>query len=427
MMSKDVLRRIITQQDSQRTLEKKVISRDVFDEIHAWLDDPRILIFTGLRRSGKSTLMQQLIQSNPKSSYVNFEDERFLEFKAQDFEQLHEVLLEKHGQIELYFFDEIQNIERFETFIRRLHDQRKKIIITGSNASLLSSEFGSRLTGRYKSFEVFPFSFVEFLRFHQVSPTQDWLHLAEKRVILLKHFNRYLTHGGMPEYLKNNDDEYIRTIYENILYRDIIARYLIKKQKILKELVNLLATQISCQFTYNALKESLGLSNAITVKEYVSYLQNSYLFFEVQQFEYSLKKQLNAPKKIYVIDPVFHRICGMTASPNKGHLLENIVFLELKRRKKQVFYFQRKHQCDFILKKEATVDQVVQVCYEVDEGNKKRELQGLQEAMDVFDLQQGLLLTYEQEDVIKNEGKTIQIVPVWKWLLSSSVSNQVQK
>ncbi len=426
MISNDVLRRILTQQEAQRLPNKGMIPREIFNEIHAWLDDPRILIFTGLRRSGKSTLMQQLIQSNPKSSYVNFEDERFLEFQAQDFEQLHEVILEQYGEIEFYFFDEIQNIDRFETFIRRLHDQRKKIIITGSNASLLSSEFGTRLTGRYKSFEVFPFSFSEFLRFHHITPTKEWLHLAEKRVILLRHFNTYLTRGGMPEYLQNNDDEYIRTVYENILYRDIIARYHIKKQKILKELVNLLATQISCQITYNSLKESLGLSNAITVKEYISYLQNSYLFFEVQQFEYSLKKQLNAPKKIYVVDPVFHRICGMTASPNKGHLLENIVFLELKRKKQNIYYFEQKHQCDFILKKDAAVHQVIQVCYHLDEGNKRRELQGLQEAMDTFRLQQGLLLTYEQEDVIKSDGKTIQVIPVWKWLLASTVSNQEQ-
>lgn len=417
MLSKDVLRQIVIQQKKEQSCPKETVPRDIIDEILHWSDDPRILVLSGLRRSGKSTILQQLMKHLSPFCYVNFENERFLDFRAQDFEDLHEILIENYGNPKFYFFDEIQNIEKFETFVRRLQDQDKHIIITGSNASLLSKEFGTRLTGRYKSFEVYPFSFIEFLRFHHIQPEKDWPYITEKKVSLVRLFNEYLLNGGMPEFLKNKDIDYIRTVYENILYRDIIARYSIKQQKIFKELVNMLATNSSSSFTYNSLKKSLGLSNAITVKEYISYLQNSYLFFELQKFDYSLKKQLNAPKKIYIVDPVFHRFCGMTISPDKGHLLENLVFIELKRRKKEVYYFSKKNQCDFVLKEETKINEVIQVCYELDKNNRERELDGLLEAMNTFKLSRGLLLTKEQEEDIKVENKTIRVFPVWKWLL----------
>jgi predicted AAA+ superfamily ATPase len=418
MISKEIFREIIFQQQHQQSQPKETVPRDIVEDILHWSEDPRILVLTGLRRSGKSTILLQLMTHLSPFCYVNFENERFLDFHAQDFEDLHEILIERYGTPTYYFFDEIQNIEKFETFVRRLQDQGKHIIITGSNASLLSKEFGTRLTGRYKSFEVYPFSFKEFLRYHHIQPKKQWSYITEKKVLLVRLFTEYLFNGGMPEFLKNQDAEYIKTVYENILYRDIIARYNIKQQKIFKELVNMLATTSSSCFTYNALKESLGLSNAITVKEYISYLQNSYLFFEVQKFDYSLKKQLNAPKKIYIIDPVFHRFCGMAITPDKGHLLENVVFIELKRRKKEVNYFSNNHQCDFVIKDGTKVTDALQVCYDLTENNKERELGGLLEAMDTFHLSKGLILTMEQEEDIKVEKKTIRVLPVWKWLLS---------
>lgn len=424
MISKEVLRQIVLQQKNEQILPKETVPRDIVDEIRQWSDDQRILVLTGLRRSGKSTILRQMMTHISPFCYVNFENERFLDFHAQDFEDLHEILIESYGTPRVYFFDEIQNIEKFETFVRRLQDQGKHIILTGSNASLLSKEFGTRLTGRYKSFEVYPFSFVEFLRYHSITPEKTWAYITEKKVTLVRLFHEYLFNGGMPEFLLNKDVEYIRTVFENILYRDIIARYSIKQQKLFKELVNMLATTSSSSFTYNSLKESLGLSNAITVKEYISYLQNSFLFFEVTKFDYSLKKQLNAPKKIYIIDPVFHRFCGMAISPDKGHLLENLVFIELKRRKKEVYYFSKKHQCDFVVKEGTTVHEAVQVCYELDESNREREITGLLEAMTTFELSQGVLLTMEQEEEIRVETKSIHVVPVWKWLLSSPLKDK---
>ncbi len=417
MITKDVLRQIATQQKQEIQRRDNWVKRDILSEISKWMDDSRIIVLTGVRRCGKSTILKQIIGNEADYCYVNFENERFVEFKAQDFEQLNEVLLEVYGNPKIYFFDEIQNIEKFELFVRRLQDQGKKIVITGSNASLLSSELGTRLTGRYKPFEVYPFSFSEFLAFKNISLEKGWFYATGKKVEIKKLFDEYMVFGGFPEYLKNKDTEYIRTIYENILYRDIVARYSIKRQKILKELVAMLVTNISSLFTYNSLKESLKLSNSITVKEYISYLNNSYLFFELNRFDYSAKKQLNSPKKIYAIDPALHQLMGLSFSENKGRVLENLVFLELKRRKKEIYYFAKTGECDFIVKERGRITEAIQACYSLEQPNREREINGLLEAMESLKLDKGLILTHEQEEEIKTGEKTIKVVPVWRWLL----------
>jgi hypothetical protein len=417
MIEKDTLRQIVNQQKSNVSQVEKTVVRELLDEILPWIKDNRVIILTGIRRSGKSTLLRQIMERETGYAYVNFEDERFIGFKAEDFELLNEVLTESYSKIRTYFFDEIQNIEKFEAFVRRLQDQGKKIIITGSNASLLSKELGTKLTGRYKAFEVYPFSFREYLSFKNINPSKEWFYLTEKKVELIRLFNEYREKGGFPEYLKNNDQEYLKTIYDNILYRDIIARYAIKKQKILKELVGILAASVSSPFSYNALKKSLGLANSITVKEYISYLNNAYLFFELQKFDYSVRKQLDAPKKIYFIDSAFSQVIGMNFSMNQGRVLENMVFIELKRKKSEIYYYSGENECDFVIKKGAKIIQAIQACHVLNKENREREINGLLEAMYKFKLKEGLILTQEHEEEIKIEGKKIKVMPTWKWLL----------
>ena len=237
MITKDTLRQIVIQQKNEVFANGETVKREILDEILSWFKDNRVIILTGIRRSGKSTILKQIMQNKADYCYVNFEDERFIDFKAQDFELLNEVLIEVYNNPKIYFFDEIQNIEKFEIFVRRLQDQGKKIVITGSNASLLSKELGTRLTGRYKSFEVYPFSFVEYLSFKKTEFNKEWFYATEKKVKLIKLFEEYFQNGGFPEYLKNKDKDYIRTIFENILYRDIIARYSIKRQLNARELL----------------------------------------------------------------------------------------------------------------------------------------------------------------------------------------------
>ena len=274
------------------------------------------------------------------------------------------------------------------------------------------------MTGRYKAFEIYPFSFNEYLSFKKIEFSKEWFYAAEKKVKLIKLFEDYFRDGGFPEYLKNKDKDYIRTIFENILYRDIIARYSIKKQRVIKELVKVLATNISSLFTYNSLKKSLGLANSITVKEYISYLSNSYLFFELQKFDFSVKRQLNSPKKIYLVDPVFNQL-GLNFSMNRGKILENAVFIELKRKNKEIYYHSGKYECDFVVKEGTKVRETIQVCYVLNDSNKERELNGLIEAMDKFKLREAVILTHEQEEKLKVRGKKIKVLPVWKWLIKN--------
>ncbi len=417
IMEKDTLRKIVIKQKQEIAIKQNLVRRELLDEILKWFKDSRVIILTGIRRCGKSTLLKEIMQSISNWCYVNFEDERFLDFKAQDFEMLNEVLIENYGNINIYFFDEIQNIEKFETFVRRLQDEGKKVIITGSNASLLSREFGTRLTGRYKSFEVYPFSFYEFLQLKNITINKNDYHIIEKKISLIKHFKEYLTSGGLPEYLKNKDEEYVRTVYENILYKDIIARYSIRRQKVIKELINILGTNISSQFTYNSLKKELELGNAITVKEYISYLSNSYLFFELLKFSYSVKQQLNSPRKIYLVDSAFNQICGVNFSENKGKILENTVFVQLKRKNKEIYYYANKNECDFVIKDKTKITEAIQVCYTLNKVNKEREIAGLLEAMEKFNLKKEIIITYEQTEEISIKDKKIYVFPIYKWIL----------
>jgi len=422
MLSKEILRHIVVKQKKHKKIEN-LIERNMLNELIKYINEKRILIISGLRRSGKSTLLFELMQyldsKNKSYGYVNFEDEKFLDFNAQDFEQLNEVLIETYGDINIYFFDEIQNINKFESFVRRLHDGGKKIIITGSNSSLLSREFGTNLTGRYKLFELYPFSFNEFLKFHAIKHDKESIYLIKEKVNLIKSFKSYFEKGGIPEYLQNNDIDYIKSIYENIIYKDVISRYNLKNQKTFRELINILTTNLASQFSYNSLKNALKLSNAITVKEYLSYLENTYLFFELQRFDFSVKKQLNFPKKIYLVDQIFNKIVGFNFSENKSKILENLVFIELKRKNKEIYYFQENQECDFLIKENTKIVQVIQVCYELNDKNKDREIKGLVEALNKFKLKSGTILTFEQEKDIQLNNKKIFVKPVWKWLLDS--------
>ena len=417
MINTQDLRTIVLKQKEEIEKIDSSIERDILNEILNWFDDNRVIILTGIRRCGKSTMLKQIMKNKEHYCYVNFEDERFLDFKAQNFEILNEVLIEIYDNPKIYFFDEIQSIEKFETFVRRLQDEGKKIIITGSNASLLSKEFGTRLTGRYKPFEIFPFSFSEYLNFKNIKTEKDWNYKTEKRVEIKKALNEYMIFGGFPEYLKTQDKEYIKNILDNILYKDIIARYSIKKHRIIKELINILITNISSTFTYNSIKTTLQLANSITVKEYISYLTNSYFFFELTKFDYSLRKSLNSPKKIYLIDNAFNQIAGFNFSPNSGKNIENIVFIELKRRKKELYYYTDKGECDFIIKDGSLVTEAIQVCYSLNNENKEREVNGLLAALKKFKMKKGIIITFDQEEEFNVADKKIKLIPIWKWLL----------
>ena len=410
---------VTLQKESIKRATKTLIQRDIYPlSKQLLISDNRILVITGMRRVGKSTLLQQLMQDLPDYCYLNAEDERLIHFRAEDFSRLNEAMIEVYGDSKYYFFDEIQNIDNFEIIVRRLQDSGKKIILTGSNSSLLSMELGPRLTGRYIQIELFPFSFNEFLRFKQHIISKEDFYKPEKKVQIKQFFKDWLESGGMPEYLNFQDTSYIRTLFDNIIYRDIIARYNIRKHTILKELVHLLTNNLTLPITYNSLKNKVGLSNSETVKEYINYLCNSYLFFELKKYSASYAKQLLNPKKIYLVDNAFHNMITLVKPENVGRKLENIMHLHYRANNYELYYFNEGPECDFVAIDSQSKIHLIQVCWELSSSNKDREIKGLIAGMEFFQSKEGKIITFDQEDEIEIEGKKIDILPVWKFLLN---------
>lgn len=398
---KETLRHIVTGQRAELESYEYGTERDDLGRMSVEL--PFAVIISGIRRSGKSTLLHQLLRKLPDFYYLNFEDTRLIAFESSDFEKLDEVFHEEFGSSEFYLLDEIQNVNGWEIFVRSRLDRQKRLFITGSNASLLSGELGTRLTGRHINIEIFPFSFHEALRFMGKTSSS-------------KSFGRYFSNGGFPEYLKYEKPEILRELLLDILHRDIVSRYNIRETKTLQELAIYLLSNVGKEFSYNGLKRMFEFGSVNTPISFVSYLEDSYLLFTIPKFDYSLKKQLVNAKKVYSIDNAMSVANSASFSSDRGRMLENLVFLTLRRAYRDIYYFREKGECDFLVKADGVIKMAIQVTYELNEDNKRREIEGLLEAMGKFGLDTGLILTYDQEDEIGIGGKTIKIKPAWKWM-----------
>ena len=419
-MNKEILKEVVLDQYNMWLKQQKnYINRMVYENIKSNYGNNFIVILSWMRRVWKSSLFEIIKKDFTKYYYLNFDDERLLGFNVEDFSVLYDIFLELFWEWWIFLFDEIQNITAWEKFVRRLHNEQKKVFITGSNANLLSKELWTHLTWRYVQFEVFPFSFSEFLDYKNIVLSPNDFYIKEKRSIIKNSFEEYLKIWWLPEYISSNQLQYLKNIYDAIIYKDIIARYnLIWNQNILKDLLKYLYSNISSEFSYNKLKGMLWLSNSITVKEYINYFENSYLLFAINKFDYSLKKQLLNPKKIYSIDSWFSSSVSFEFSQNNWQKLENLVFIELKRRWYEIFYHRAKKECDFLLRDRWTITWAIQVSWSLYETEtKKRELDWLLEALKMYDLQEWIILTNDEEETLEIESKTIKIIPVWKWML----------
>ena len=418
-MDTHLLKEIILEQEEIFASEdKEEIPRDVLFQISDLIDIPHIIVITGLRRSGKSTLMKQIRKKyfpDETVYYFNFEDERLVNMNVEDMNVLYETFLETKGRSEIFFLDEIQNIKGWEIFARRLYDRGFKFFITGSNTSMLSRELGSRLTGRYVGIEVFPFSFKEYLDFVDVKVLDP--QTTEERAMVRKAYNDYFTRGGMPEYLRYERMEIIKALYDNILYRDILVRYGLKEERALKELSMYLISNSSSEISFNRLKKMLNVGSINTVKSYVDHLEEAYLLFTLNKYSHSIKKQIYSNKKIFVIDVSFIDLVSFKFSRDLGKILENLVLIELKRKNKVVYFHKDKKECDFIIRDKNKITQAVQVTFNIDEKNRDREVLGLLDALKKYDLREGLIITDNQQSEIIMDGKKIYLLPAWKWLL----------
>jgi len=401
MILKKVLKEIVKSQKANLSKYDFGIEREILNDIT--INKNFALVISGIRRCGKSTLLIQLMKELPDFYYLNFEDTRLLSFDNSDFQKLDEIFIEEYGESEYFFFDEIQNIQQWEIFVRSRLDQGKKFVITGSNASLLSKELGTKLTGRHLRYELFPFSYREMLKFLN----------KENNIASFKY---YLKNGGFPEFLKLNNEQILQELFNDIVLRDIVARYGIREIKLIKELGIYLLTNVGKEFSFNKLKRIFHAGSINTIISFISYFEESYLLFSISKFSFSLKKQIVNPKKIYSIDNGLTKANSTSFSADHGRMLENLVFQELKRRYKKIFYFKENGECDFVIKEKEKITLAIQVCHELNENNMKREFDGLIEALIKFNLKEGLILTYDDEDEVIYENKKIIIKPVRNWM-----------
>ncbi len=397
MITKQTLTDVVARQREFLLSTPLGIPREKFPEV-----SPRsgiASIITGIRRCGKSTLLRQLVESAPGFKYLNFEDVRLFQFEAGDFTKLEEVFGEDES---VFFFDEIQNIAGWERFVRTLLNRGKKVVITGSNASMLSKELGTKLTGRHIATELFPFSYDEFCSFNEFEPS-------------VATFDQYIERGGFPEYLRISDPNLLQTLLIDILMRDIIVRNGLRDEGLVKELALYLITNSAKEFSYNSLKNLFGAGSVNTIISILNHFEDSYLFFTIQQFDFSYKKRIVAPKKIYSIDTGMLTVNTSSFSSDRGRLLENSVFLHLKRKGNEVFYFKGKRECDFITRSGRGEFAAYQVCHDLNNDNMERETAGLVEAMNTLRLDTGFLITRDQTDKFTIDGKVIDVLPAWQW------------
>ncbi len=420
MLSKEQIKQIIVDQREVVLNKELGIERTVLSAMGEKINIPHIIVISGLRRVGKSTLLLQIMKKYYSAEdfyYINFEDERLFNFKAENFNLLYEALVELYGERKVFFIDEIQNVKNYEIFVRRFYDTGFKFFITGSNAMLLSREIGSRLTGRHIDLAVNPFSFIEYLKFRKIEFTEMMFYKTESRAKLKNFFGKYLTTGGMPEFLKYNDPEILTRIYEDIIIKDIAVRYKIESLYEMRELYQYLITNFANKISFHSLKNIVGLGSITTVKKYVLFLAETFFISIVHKFDYSLKKQLVNVKKFYVSDNGFIPRISTKITKDKGWLLENYVFNVLKE-KGNVYYFTGRNECDFVVEENKNITQAIQVTLELNDDNRKREIAGLLEAMKYFKLNRGLILTYDNEDELNIQNCQITILPVWKWTLT---------
>jgi uncharacterized protein len=412
-MEKTVLNQLIIEQKKIFEKDIQIVDRNISQNI---ISSPKIIVITGVRRCGKSTLLRQLSKHYKNYNYINFEDERLLEFTYHDFNTLLEIFISLNPKSKTFFFDEIQVIYGWEKFVRRLFTEGYKIFVTGSNATLLSSEIATSLTGRNIRVELFPFSFKEYLSFYNFKIKK--IFTTQEKASISNYVNDYLQYGGFPEVIKSKDFEELTQIYQDIIIKDLLVRFKIRDQKDFRELSLFLLSNIGKKISFNNLKNLLEFSNTSKVKNYVDFLCESYLYFMINKYSPSIKKQIVNDKKIYAIDTGLVHSTSFHFSENKGWILENAVFLELKRRYKQIFYFQEKKECDFIIKSGRNITHAFQVTNNLlNPSTKKREIDGLIAAMNTFNLSQGNIITLDTEETIKKDNKKICIIPYWKWLL----------
>ncbi|RLD16504.1 MAG: ATP-binding protein [Caldiserica bacterium] len=375
-----------------------------------------IKVISGPRRAGKSFFA--IHELGEDIGYVNFDDENLV--NLENYDEIIETVKSIYNKPKTVFFDEIQNLPRWELFVNRLQRQGYELILSGSNANLLSSELATHLTGRYLSTLIFPFSFKEYLNF-------SGRELSESEI--KARLNDYLLEGGYPEPLVEKIDRkrYLSTLFDSVIYKDIIKRYKPGYPKELETLSNYFISNFGTKIAYKNLTSPSGIGSEHTVKKYTGYLEEAFLIFQVKRFSFRIREQERANRKVYVIDNGLISAKSFSFSENTGRLYENVVAIELKKRELQgeieFYYYSNRYEVDFVIKRGYSVKALIQVSFDFENRKtKEREIRGLLYASEELNCDNLIVITggYCGEEEISwfRKKRNVKFVPLWHWLLS---------
>ena len=413
-MNKSVIKSIILK-NQERLQELAVVGREYHLEKNA------NYVIIGPRRAGKTYLLYQLIQKHyagkkiEKVLYINFEDERLIDLESKNLNIILESYAELFDQKPDLFFDEIQNIDNWEKFARRLADEGYKIFITGSNSKMLSKEIASTLGGRFIIKEIYPLSFKEYLKFNELTLKKNY-EFSNQLVKVKSHFEDYFRYGGFPEVIKFEDKRmYLSNLFQKLFYGDIIARYSVKNEKGLLLITKKMAESVNNETSVNRIKnliKSIGIPVGVsTIFDYLRYLDESFLILPVVNIINKFVER-ETKKKYYFID---NGILNLFLFDQDTKLLENLVYLELKRRYKEIYYHKRNEETDFYLPE---ADLLIQVSYDIEDiETEKREVKALLKSKKELSAKNSLIITYDTEKQITHKEIEIPAIPIWKWLL----------
>ena len=393
-------------------------TRDQFQNVTPYLDANVIKLITGPRRAGKSVYALQIL-SGKNYAYLNFDDTQLLGAFNED--AVMQALAEVYPGYDYLLLDEVQNLDSWDAWVSKLYRRGVNLVITGSNANLLSSEMSTLLTGRYVEIQILPFSMKETLEYKEAPINAE---LPDEKAKLFIEMDDYLKKGGYPEIVKNRDIEqaYLSALFDSIILKDVAQRHKIRKISELYDLADYLISNYSNPLSYNEIADELSLGSVTTVKKFCGYLAEPYLFFYLPRYNNKLKEMKKAPRKVYVIDNGFIYTRSFELSSNNGRQLENMVFIELLRRgydlEKSLFYYRTSNdkEVDFVTRDGRKVTSLIQVSYEISKAKtREREMDALVKASEELKCENLLLITWDQEDSVEYKGKHIRIVSLVEW------------
>lgn len=419
-----MIKEVILQQKREKEFISagEYIPREKLAIAEKFLNTDLIKIITGPRRAGKSTFCFLLLKGR-NFAYLNFDDESLL--KVENYDELIRYIWEIYGSPEFIMLDEIQNLNNWELFVNKLKRRGYNLIITGSNSKLLSKEFASALTGRYISIEIYPFNFREFLKTKNYEIKEEDMFIPEEKGRVLNYLDEYIRNGGFPEVVIKGIDPkvYLGTLFDSILFKDVVRRYKVRFSQKIYDLSLYFINNYSSEFSFNKLKNVLDFKSIVTLQNYVSFLEEACIFYPLNRYSYKVKEQIKSSRKGYIIDNGFISSKATMFSQNMGKLIENLVFTELLKKgfepNKTLFYYKTKNQeeLDFVIKEDTKIKVLIQVCYQIsDAKTREREIRGLLTASKELNCDELYIITWDREEEIKRENKTIILIPLYKWL-----------